>query len=169
MTPLHILGAAHSGAQELWEALAARLGASAVRLHAGPDCMALPRFTPNAPPALVLLMGLDWPCPSAEQPQREQQDARLRQGLASPPTPFRVLYGPLDRRIASALASLNEGKPKPQPDAAQASVQGSEPLALRSETRPDTRARLRAWGCEKCSDPVCEHRLFTSLKLGTAA
>jgi hypothetical protein len=23
--------------------------------------------------------------------------------------------------------------------------------------------RLRAWNCEKCSDPVCEHRLFTSL------
>ena len=23
--------------------------------------------------------------------------------------------------------------------------------------------RLRAWDCEKCSDPECEHRLFTSL------
>jgi len=23
--------------------------------------------------------------------------------------------------------------------------------------------RLRAWGCEKCSDPECEHQLFQRL------
>ena len=23
--------------------------------------------------------------------------------------------------------------------------------------------RLRAWDCEKCSDPECEHRLFSAL------
>lgn len=157
---LHILGAAHTGAEALWQALAERLGPLAGHLHPPPG--AVPDGAPAlTPPALVVLMGLDWPCTAAEQPQRAEQDAQLRQGLALRGIAYRVLYGPLERRLASVLAALDESKTKlPQP-----ALAASAALSPEGESNPDTRARLRAWGCEKCSDPVCEHRLFTSLKL----
>lgn len=160
---VHILGAAHTGAEALWQALAERLGPLAGRLH---PPGAMPDEAPAVTlPALVVLMGLDWPCSAAEQPQRAEQDAQLRQGLALRGIAYRVLYGPLERRLSSVLAALDEGKTKPP----QPAMAASAPPAPDSESNPDTRARLRAWGCEKCSDPVCEHRLFTSLKLTTPA
>jgi hypothetical protein len=150
---LHILGAAHTGAEALWQALAERLGPLAGHLHPPPGAVS------DGAPALVVLMGLDWPCPAAEQPQRAEQDAQLRQGLALRGIAYRVLYGPLERRLASVLSALGESRTPPPAAVASA------PPAPNTENTPDTRARLRAWGCEKCSDPVCEHRLFTSLKL----
>ena len=155
---VHILGAAHTGAEALWQALAERLGPLAGHLHP-------PGAVPDDAPALVVLMGLDWPCPAAEQPQRAEQDAQLHQGLALRGIAYRVLYGPLERRLSSVLAALDEGKTKPP----QPAMAASAPPAPDSESNPDTRARLRAWGCEKCSDPVCEHRLFTFLKLAPPA
>lgn len=163
---VHILGAAHTGADALWQALSERLGpltGFAGHLHP-PAALRDGAFT-LTPPALVVLMGLDWPCPAAEQPQRAEQDTHLRQGLALQGMAYRVLYGSLERRLASVVAALGENKlPQRQPAVAESTA-----LAPNTGHNPDTRARLRAWGCEKCSDPVCEHRLFTSLKLKTQA
>ena len=156
---VHILGASHTGADALCHALADRLGPLAGHLY---PPAALPDGTPNpSVPTLVVLMGLDWPCPAAEAPQRAEQDAYLRQGLALRGMAYRVLYGPLERRLASVLAALGDDKLLQQ----QPATAESAALATGTGHNPDTRARLRAWGCEKCSDPVCEHRLFTSLKL----
>lgn len=156
---VHILGAAHTGADALWHALSERLGPLAGHLY---PAAALPDGAPNtSEPTLVVLMGLDWPCPATEAHQRAKQDAHLRQGLASRGMAYRVLYGSLERRLASVLAALGDGKLLQQ----QPAIAESTALATGTGHNPDTRARLRAWGCEKCSDPVCEHRLFTSLKL----
>jgi hypothetical protein len=96
--------------------------------------MALPRGC-----AFTLLMGLDLPVADAEALQRrERADALLREALAAAQRPFAVVHGRGPERLASALRALGLG--------------GAQ-----------TPARAAAWSCDKCSDPACEHRLFTDL------
>jgi hypothetical protein len=202
---VHIVGAPHTGAAELFQALTAQLGPSSVRM---PDCTggAFTEAAQSPPPvttalatagaalgtperahaahaanghasdatALVLLMGLDWPCPDEAQELREQRDAQLRSQLQQQRTPYSVLYGSADRRLAHALAAFETALP---PTAVRGSTAlqtpsdaGTEPASSRlppADAGADEAgsARWRNWGCEKCSDPVCEHRLFTSLRL----
>jgi len=89
--------------------------------------------------AFTLLMGLDLPVPDADTlKRREQADALLRTALAAAGRPFAVVHGRGSERLANALRALGLGAPN----------------SLR---------RLVAWDCDKCSDPACEHRLFTDL------
>lgn len=100
---------------------------------------------------LTLLMGLDLPwVPDGlfrDGPAlREATDALLRRELQAAGIAFQTLYGPLERRVQQALRAIG-------------------PLLGRSLTAEDphwARGR-RPWTCEKCSDPDCEHRLFTQL------
>jgi hypothetical protein len=89
----------------------------------------------------VLVMGLDLP---GESPQgvaaRADADARLRGLLQSAGFPYRVVYGHGPERLAAALHALGLAPP-----------------------RAETPRGGRAWSCEACSDPECEHRLFTGL------
>ena len=71
---------------------------------------------------------------------REPVDALVRDALAKAAVPYRVVYGSGEERLANALVALGE-------------------------MTHDVPQRLRNWVCEKCSDPDCEHRLFTR-KLG---
>lgn len=71
---------------------------------------------------------------------REPADALVRGALERGRVPYRVVYGRGAERLANALLALGQGPP--QGDAGQ---------------RPWT------WSCDKCSDPACEHRLFTGL------
>lgn len=87
---------------------------------------------------MTLVTGLDLPC-AGEDAQREDQ--LIRTLLAGAGVPYRVVYGSGDDRLRNALAAL--------PDS----------LAVRPATPP----RAWQWQCDKCSDPDCEHRLFTSL------
>ena len=92
-----------------------------------------------------LLLALDIPAPLAagtahSAAQSQQMDALLRCTLVQAGLPFQVIYGRGEQRLAQALAAL--GKP------AAESGSGRKPWV---------------WVCDKCSDPVCEHRLLSDL------
>jgi hypothetical protein len=94
-----------------------------------------PHPTPCPDPPLALLLG-------------GPGDAAWRGPLAQAGWSYQVLYGGLDAALRAVHAAL--------PQALRA------PPAPRSMSHPQ---RLRAWACEKCSDPECEHRLFTALQI----
>jgi hypothetical protein len=86
----------------------------------------------------ALLMGLDLPsCAGGEA-----EDARIRALLQSAGVPYQVVYGQGAQRLQSALQAL----------------------ALAERAEDDGSGRAWTWVCDKCSDPACEHRLFTRLK-----
>ncbi len=94
----------------------------------------------------TLLMGLDLPwvedgIQRDGSHMREPVDTALRAALALRSIPFKVVYGATASRFHNALRCLNM-------------------VAESTEDRPQ---RLRTWVCERCSDPVCEHRLFQDL------
>lgn len=76
---------------------------------------------------------------------REPVDALVRAALARAGVSYAVVHGRGPERLASAWTALN--------------------LASDAEAAAGRRTAGEAWGwsCEKCSDPVCEHRLFTDL------
>jgi nicotinamide riboside kinase len=92
-----------------------------------------------------LLLALDIPAPLAagtahSAAQRQQMDALLRSTLVQARLPFQVIYGLGEHRLAQALAAL--GKPTAESGASR---------------------KPWVWVCDKCSDPVCEHRLLSDL------
>lgn len=98
---------------------------------------------------LTLLTGLDIPWVAdglqRDGPHvREPVDALVRQALAKAGVPYRVVYGSGEDRVRNALAPVLERL-------------GERPAAV------DDEARWK-WVCDKCSDPECEHRLFTGLR-----
>jgi nicotinamide riboside kinase len=101
--------------------------------------------------SLSLLMGLDLPwVPDGlfrDSPAvREATDTALRRELHAAGIPFQTVYGQGDARLQQALRAVGTllGQPLVAPDSSL------------SEGRV-------AWNCEKCSDPACEHRLFSQL------
>jgi nicotinamide riboside kinase len=92
----------------------------------------------------TLVTGLDLPW-VADGVQRdgphvqEPVDTLVRESLQKAGVAYRVVYGSGPERLRNALAALGEWK-EPAPN------------------RPWT------WICDKCSDPDCEHRLFTQLR-----
>lgn len=99
--------------------------------------------------AVTLVSGLDLPWVAdglqRDGPHvREPVDALVREALAKAGVAYRVVYGSGPQRLANALRAIGEAAP-------EAGVPGSAAWA---------------WQCEKCSDPECEHRLFTGLLKG---
>jgi nicotinamide riboside kinase len=70
---------------------------------------------------------------------REPVDALVREALERARLPYRVVYGTGNERLMNALAAIG------------------------SATQPRDSPRPWTWSCDKCSDPDCEHRLFTAL------
>jgi len=100
---------------------------------------------------LTLLMGLDLPwVPDGlfrDSPAvRDAIDNILRRELQAAGLPFQTVYGRGDARMRQALAALGPLLGSSLIDAAPVLAQGRV-----------------AWSCDKCSDPECEHRLFTGL------
>jgi nicotinamide riboside kinase len=100
----------------------------------------------------TLLMGLDlaWVADGIQRDgahMREPVDTALRAALARGNINFQVVYGAGEARLQHALRCLNS--------TAESKTDEQE---LRSKPQ-----RLRNWVCERCSDPVCEHRLFRDL------
>ena len=99
----------------------------------------------------TLLTGLDLPWVAdglqRDGPHvREPVDALVREALARAGVSYRTVYGQGPDRLGSALAAIAPLLPASfAPDAAPAA------------------SRPWIWTCDKCSDPDCEHRLFTSL------
>lgn len=100
--------------------------------------------------ALTLLMGLDLPCTAAEQGLRETFDSRLRAALSAASVRYHVVYGSGPQRLENALLAIK-------------SIAQSTHTESTSGIFSSKPAALRAWHCEKCSDPECEHRLFSAL------
>lgn len=98
---------------------------------------------------LTLLTGLDLPGDAASQGRNEVFDAALRLALDGAGIAYQVIYG------RGAQRALNAVKLVLCPD---------EPADQVMATEPSSSAKW-VWSCETCSDPVCEHRLFTD-KLG---
>lgn len=154
-----LLGAPGTGAQALCAALQQRLPPGAARWawgHALSDVAGALQGAEGAP-ATVLLMGLDLPCAAAQRPAQESADAGLRAALARAGMAYRVVYGLEDRRVASALDAIKNIASFAFPSSAR------RPFPDQSAEAGGRTARLRAWHCEKCSDPECEYRLFTAL------
>ena len=103
---------------------------------------------------LTLLLGLDLPRRTEDKQaagslSRDAVDARLRAVLAAHQRHFKVIYGNGADRLDAALNAI---------------------FPMRQERLQPSNAGLGHWqsNCEKCSDPVCEHRLFTGrLRIGT--
>jgi nicotinamide riboside kinase len=96
----------------------------------------------------TLLMGLDvaWVADGIQRDGvhlREPVDALLRTALARGGINYQVVYGASESRLQNALRCLNIEISRPQ-----------------IQTR---RQHMSNWVCERCSDPECEHRLFTDL------
>lgn len=98
--------------------------------------------------AITLLMALDLP-PADDEGQRDRADAALRTALAGAGAPYAVIHGRGPERLANAWNAINFSAEA----AANASGRG----------RSDADQRPWFWPCDKCSDPTCEHRLFTDL------
>jgi nicotinamide riboside kinase len=103
----------------------------------------------------TLVTGLDLPWVAdglqrdAAQP-REEVDTLVRSLLQAARVPFQVVYGSGGQRLQSALHALEGAGVLPA---------GTARRAPDADTR-----RAWQWNCEKCSDPACEHRLFTQLR-----
>jgi nicotinamide riboside kinase len=102
----------------------------------------------------TLVTGLDLPWVAdglqRDGPQvREPVDTLLRTALTRAGLRWQVIYGSGVTRVDNALNAIlkiaNNIYPAP----------GSGQKTLNSDTWN--------WSCEKCSDPACEHRLFTGL------
>lgn len=151
-----LLGAPGTGAQALSEALHAHLAPGSAHLVCNPALDTLPA-TGAVDASQILLMGLDLPCPASERAAQEAADACLRAHLAQTGYGYRVVYGHGEQRIANALNAIKNIAI----NAYTSSARGI--FYSESGASPRRTARLRAWNCEKCSDPECEHRLFTAL------
>ena len=89
---------------------------------------------------LILLTGLDLAGMSA---QHRLIDQRLRSTLAQHAMPYTTVYGSDNTRCANALQAIR--------------FHFRDPATLKN-----TPSRWR-WPCEKCSDPECEHQLFSAV------
>ena len=98
--------------------------------------------------AITLLMALDLPS-TMEEEHRDRVDASLRAAFARSGTPYSVIHGRGSERLASAWNAVNAS--------AEAAGNASGRGRICGEQRP------WFWPCDKCSDPACEHRLFSDL------
>lgn len=141
-----VLGAPGTGADELLAQLRSVLAAHTHMALSG-------ELTPSSAPDLVLLMGLDQPATGTTAHQMQQHDARIREQLYALQLPYRMVYGSGPTRLANALLALG----LPAPDTATQET--------RQQAQFDLNRGRTPWSCGQCSDPACEHKLFTSLLL----
>ena len=108
---------------------------------------------------LTLLTGLDLPWVAdglqRDGPQvREPVDALVRAALTRAGIAFHTVYGQGDARFAQAVSTLS--------NTTYLIANYQEPTG--TQARFDSKyASNWSWPCDKCSDPACEHRLFTDL------
>jgi len=96
----------------------------------------------------TLLMGLDLP---GAGPEQQKEDSLLRQALGLAQVPFKIVYGRELQRLNNALIALG------LTEFNTAAWQDRERSQFKINGGRDT------WVCNDCSDPACEHKLFTRL------
>ena len=147
---MSLLGACHSGAEDLCTDLAQALAAPDYSIrNASTQWLAEEGPGPLPQAHCWLLCGLDLPCPPALRERQQREDARLRSQLTASGLEFRVIYGATaQQRLSQALQAID-------------SVAPCAATALHRPTTSSQRLRSR---CEDCGDPDCERRLFTDLQ-----
>lgn len=105
------------------------------------------------PTTILLLLGLDLNPPT---PAQLFADQALRLELATAAVPFQVIYGQGQQRLLNALQAVKVAGSESL-DAVLADADTTTPKAMPAKRKP------WVWSCEKCSDPVCEHRLLSDL------
>lgn len=138
MTRVAVVGAPGTGKSSLVGELARFFGERGLDLAVRED---------DAGADVVLLAGLDLPSARGA----EAEDASIRTQLQAAGVAFHVVYGTGPQRLRSALQAL-----------ASAGVLAAG--LVRREDDGAEGSRPWTWNCEKCSDPDCEHRLFTRLR-----
>ena len=141
-----VLGAPDTGAEALAKQLAQTLAAQ-------PLWTVSFQNAPHIRHDFALLMGLDLPgSGQVDEKTRTSHDSALRERLHALGVPYRVVYGAGGpARLTNALLAL--GLPAPESDVQQG----------REQAQFDLNRGRTPWSCEKCSDPDCEHKLFTGL------
>jgi nicotinamide riboside kinase len=109
---------------------------------------------------ITLVTGLDLPWVAdnlqRDGPQMQAQvDARLRHVLATHALDYTVVYGTGQARADCALRAIANTAARNHPKQIEPVV---SPSRQAGQARPAWQ-----WNCEKCSDPVCEHTLFSAL------
>ena len=107
--------------------------------------------------AITLLTALDLPWVAdglqRDGPHvREPVDVLVRAALARGGVPYTVVHGNGAERLANAWNAINSMAESAERTGASG--------------RKGTESQAWNWPCEKCSDPACEHRLFTDLLAG---
>ena len=107
---------------------------------------------------LTLLTGLDlpWVADGLQRDGahvREPVDALVRAALDGAGISYRIVYGSGTARLDNALFAINSA-------ATCGGIKNAQAI-FRSEN-----VTSRPWACEKCSDPDCEHKLFSGLLRG---
>jgi nicotinamide riboside kinase len=100
---------------------------------------------------LTLLMGLDLPWVADglfrdSAAVREATDAVLRRELQIAGVPYQTIYGKGTQRLQQALRAIASHLDRP--------LLADDPALQQGRGR---------WVCDNCSDPACEHRLFSQL------
>ena len=113
---------------------------------------------------LVLLMGLQSAGMTPPAHEIQAADRRIREALDQACIPYRVLYGADHERLHHARQACG-GLLKQVSPPGELNPQGSPTAGMAS----DKKARQWTWMCDKCSDPVCEHRLLSDLLASRAA
>jgi len=144
---IRVCGADGRAVDALAEALALRLrqrgipaSHAAVVVLGRDDAAGLP--TAGRPCHTLLL------APGDGSPDQEMEDARLRTALAQAGVDYAVVHGrDAAARLAGAWRAIERR------------------VGAIDDAAPGDPAAARGWagGCERCSDPRCEHRLFTDL------
>jgi hypothetical protein len=137
-----VTGAPSTGKHQLASALGRALK------DAGRDALVAvtaPSASPGDAAGLTLLCGLE----SAAQAHQQAADQSLRAALAAGGVAYCVLYGSAPQRLAQALGAVERLLP---------GLAQQKPAPVRGEGN-----KAWAWVCDKCSDPVCEHRLLSDL------
>jgi hypothetical protein len=113
---------------------------------------------------MVLLLGLDLldartDATPARRRKAQTEDQRLRDVLAKSGTTFKVIYGNGAARLRNAVAAI-------QSETAIPSMAGSGSFSNVGAALPSQKSGEWRWPCDKCSDPQCEHQLFSRLLQG---
>jgi nicotinamide riboside kinase len=116
---------------------------------------------------VTLLTGLDlpWVADGLQRDgphHREAADGLLRAALGRAGLGYQVVYGAGSVRLANALQAIRAAETSKATVLIASGEDRMRARATSSSEKPGNRA-VWAWPCEKCSDPDCEHRLFSQL------
>ena len=153
MLKIALLGLPDSAKTELALTLSAALHAATSRaLVTSID--ALTQQTNFSNYDLVLLMGLASAGTAPPAPALNAADQQIRATLNQAGVAYQVIYGPGNERLQHALQACEGLRARSAPP-----VESGTIAAMATVKKP----RAWTWMCDKCSDPVCEHRLLSDL------